>query len=360
MQSIDIIDKGIEEKLHLGAQIYVWKDNSVIINEAVGSIRENTPLLKDHIMPWMSCSKMIVATGLAILWERGQLDYNWPVANIIPEFGCKGKEAITFTHLLTHTGGFRVLTGPWEKMTKDELIAGICNLPLEKDWVPGKTAGYHVHTSWMILGEVILRITGKAPEDFIRDEIFLPLEMKTSFLAVPNDFYSANESIIAPFFNTSVESCREQRDKFHNSACPCKPGGSGRGPVSELANFLHMLNNGGSFGSARILQQTTVDMITRPFRKGMHDKSFMHIIDWGLGFMVDSKKYNQPTQPYSFGPGCSENTFGHNGNQSSAGYVDKTNNVIIAFAFNGMPGEPKHQVRINELNEAIYKDLGLL
>ena len=75
--------------------------------------------------------------------------------------------------------------------------------------------------------------------------------------------------------------------------------------------------------------------------------------------MIDSKQY-QEEYPYSFGPGCGEESFGHNGNQSSAAYVDPENELVVCFAFNGLPGEEKHQVRLQALNEAIYKDLDIL
>jgi len=74
--------------------------------------------------------------------------------------------------------------------------------------------------------------------------------------------------------------------------------------------------------------------------------------------MIDSKCHNR-SYPYSFGSYCSEETFGHNGNQSSAAYVDPEHDLVVCFVFNGMPGEYEHNKRLKAMNDAIYTDLDL-
>jgi CubicO group peptidase (beta-lactamase class C family) len=92
----------------------------------------------------------------------------------------------------------------------------------------------------------------------------------------------------------------------------------------------------------------------------MFDETFRHIMDWGLGFMVNSNRYGANTVPYGFGKHASDETFGHSGSQSSVAFADPTHRLVVAWVCNGMPGERKHQARAREINSAIYEDLNLV
>jgi len=81
-------------------------------------------------------------------------------------------------------------------------------------------------------------------------------------------------------------------------------------------------------------------------------------MDWGLGLMLSSYR-KADNAPYGFGRYASRSAFGHGGNQSSIGFCDPENELVVAWVANGMPGEKAHQQRNRAINEAIYQDLGL-
>ena len=137
-----------------------------------------------------------------------------------------------------------------------------------------------------------------------------------------------------------------------------RPGGSGRGPVRQLGRFYEMLLAEGVRGGVRILSPQTVEALTAGHRIGMFDETFRHVIDWGLGFILASNRYGPDTLPYGYGPYCSRRTFGHSGYQSSTAFCDPERDLVVAWAANGTPGEPRHQARLVALNAAIYEDLG--
>ena len=99
--------------------------------------------------------------------------------------------------------------------------------------------------------------------------------------------------------------------------------------------------------------------MTARHRVGMYDQTFRHVVDFGLGFIVNSAMYGVDTVPYGYGPHASPRAFGHSGAQSSVGMADPEHGLVIAVAFNGMPGEARHHARIREVLAAIYEDLGL-
>ena len=350
---------GITAGLHLGGQVYVSRANEVLADFGCGVSQPGVPVTASLLHPWMSASKPLAAVGIAQLMERGRLQLDDPVVRFIPEFGRQGKAPITLRHILTHTGGFRgqrreIPGTPWDK-----IIADLCAMPLEAGWVPGAKAGYHVATSWFILGEVIRRIDGRGYAEYVRDEICLPLGMKNTWVGMTQAQFAANESQMGRMYLTEKGACVPRPWHTAEFCCWVSPGGGGCGPIRELGRFYETLLSGGANASGRILQPETVSLLTRRHRQGMFDETFQHQIDWGLGFIVNSSKYGPQSVPYSFGLHASPDTFGHGGFQSSCGLADPQQQLVIAVLLNGTPGEARHSKRIRLINSAIYEDLGL-
>jgi CubicO group peptidase (beta-lactamase class C family) len=137
------------------------------------------------------------------------------------------------------------------------------------------------------------------------------------------------------------------------------PGGNGYGPVRELGRFYEMLLGRGSFRSQRLLLPQTVDLFTSRQREGMVDATFKHVLDWGLGFIVNSSRYGVETAPYGYGHHASPVTFGHSGYRSSAAFADPVHDLAVVVAFNGTPDNDRHERRIRAVLDAVYEDLGL-
>ena len=83
-------------------------------------------------------------------------------------------------------------------------------------------------------------------------------------------------------------------------------------------------------------------------------------MDWGLGFIVNSAIYDQPTLPYAYGPHASRRTYGHSGYKSSTAFADPENRLVVAIATNGTPADQDHLDRMETLCAAVYEDLGIV
>ena len=342
------IDDGIGT-LQLGALVQVVLGGMEVANLAIGEARAGVPMTTDRMIIWWSMTKATIAVAIAQLWERGEVDLDDRVAAHVPEFGVKGKEALTIRHLLTHTGGFRGgdrVKGEW-----DALVAGICDVPLEPGWVPGETAGYHLQGSMTILGEVVRRADGRAFEQYIRDEVFLPLGMPDCWVGVPLEEQPRYAGRIGTMHDMKPEVPR-QRDELDtpDQLRRCWPGGGGRGPLSQLTRLYQALLGRGELDGVRILSPQTVEAITSPHRVGIYDKTFGVVNQWGLGLQVDS---------YLMGPHCSRRSFGHGGAYSSNSFADPEHGLAVAVQCNGMPTVVPHQQRFHRIFKALYEDLGL-
>ncbi len=355
-----LIDQGIQAGHHLGAQVYISRNGNVATDAAFGEVRPGTPMATDSIQTWMSATKPIAAVAFAQQWELGRLDLDRPVADVIPGFAQGGKETITPRQLLTHTSGFRASRFKSPGVPWDDIIAAICATPLEPDWTPGERAGYHIHSSWFILGELVRIASHKPPSDYYRQHIFEPLGMTDSWIGMPADYYQDNADRIGQMPRTTRGTTLPSGFDQQRWCTDCRPGGSGYGPARELGRFYEMLLNAGELNGTRIIEPETVDLFTDRHRVDMYDHSFKHIIDWGLGFIPNSAKYGKDTVPYGYGPHASGQTFGHSGYQSSVAFADPTHGLAVAIVFNGMPGDTAHHKRIYTVLGSLYEDLGLV
>jgi len=346
---------GLQKGLHTGIQIYVSHQGETVADTGVGEARPGVPMTADTINLWLSAGKPLTAMAIARLWEQGKLDLDDQVTRFIPEFGTRGKEPITILHLLNHTAGFRPVETGWPELNWQETLQRICESPLEENWQIGKTAGYHVTSSWFILGEILQRITGVSYPRAMRELILEPLGMSHSWLGMTPEEFAQHQSDIAYVY---------QREKGEmlltdwHEAPRCitpSPGGNARGPIRELGWFYECLLNEGM----PLFEPQTVETMSTRHRIDEFDLTLQHKVDYGLGFIVNSNRYGAQTVPYGFGEAASETTFGHGGSQSSIAFADPEKELVVAVVANGRPGEPKHQRRAKEINDAIYADLGL-
>jgi CubicO group peptidase (beta-lactamase class C family) len=406
-RTVAALERGVADGLHVGAQVYVSRHGAVVGDFGIGLARPGVPMRPDTVMLWLSCTKPVAAVAAAQLWERGLLDLDDRISRHIPEFGTKGKAAITVRHILTHTAGFRGLLGNWEDRPWDQVIAAVCDARLEPGWMPGRTAGYHVATSWYVLGELVRRLDGRPFERYVREAIFEPVGMRDSWVGMPPARYREYGERIGWMHRT--DGAEPRADNYLDTEAgiaQCRPGSNGHGPARELGRFYEMLLNHGTTprlpplppgesrgegegrsavegenlanqspptsaltltlsrgewrqSGAAIVSPQTVEAITAPHRVGLFDETFKHTMDWALGFIVNSARYGPDTVPYGFGPHASDRAFGHGGAQSSVAFADPEHGLAAAVICNGTPGEAKHQRRIRQVLASVYEDLGL-
>ncbi len=354
-----VLEDGIRAGLHLGAGIFIALDQNILADTAIGENRPGELLTSDAILPWLSSGKPLTAVAVAQMQEQGWLDWDDFVARFIPEFAQLGKEPITIRQLLTHTGGFRAADKIPADLSWEETIAAICATPIEPGWFPGEKAGYHVSSSWFILAEILRRLDGRSFEQYLRDEILLPCGMTHAWNGMPAEAIHRDQLLLGMIYRT--DRTPAALDPFLNSPnelMRCRPGSNARGRVSDLGLFYEMLLQHGMSEKTgrRVLRPETVDALTTRRRIGLFDQTFQHVIDWGMGFMVNSNRHG--AAPYGFGAHASEETFGHSGSQSSCAFADPPRRLVVAWMCNGMPGERRHQQRARALNTAIYEDLG--
>jgi len=364
-----LIQQGIEDQLHRGAQVCVSIHGEVVEQLALGQASPDHAMTDDSIALWMSSGKPITATAIMQLVEQGELELDDAVAHYLPTFAAHGKTDITLRHLLTHTAGIRTARFKYPQDDWGTIIAAICDA--QPEWEAGQAGGYHTQTTWFLLGELVHLVDGRTIDQYVREEIFLPLGMNDSWLGMTPQIYRAYEQAgkLLDMPNTAAgEPKPSPMTRLDWSTRP-RPGGNCMGPIRQLVTFYEMLLQRGERDGTRILQPDTVAQMTRRQRTDMLDRTFKQTVDWGLGLAINSAHHAPKTPggktawhriPYGYGPRASRDTFGHGGAQSSIAFADPKHQLAVAILLNGMPGEAKHQQRINPILEALYQDLQLV
>jgi CubicO group peptidase (beta-lactamase class C family) len=358
-RTLDELERGIAARLHLGGQLYVSRSGESLADAGFGEARPGAGMTRRHRMLWLSATKPVAAVAIAMLWERDVLGLDDPVARHLPEFGAGGKQDITIRHLLTHTAGIRMLDTGWPERSWDEIVARICARPIEPGWVPGRRAGYHLASSWFVLGELVRRLDGRPFERFVREEIFAPLGLTECSIGVPAEELAGLRDLIAPMYASREGELAPAGLTADLQLTAPSPGANGCGPLAELGALYETLLGGGSRRGARILRPQTVEAMVARHRVGLVDQTFKTRLDWGLGVIVNSAHYGEAKVPYGYGPHAGPRAYGHSGARSSAAFADPDAALVVALAVNGLPEDETHRARFERLTAAIYEDLGL-
>ena len=224
---------------------------------------------RDTIVNVYSTTKTMTALTALLLADRGQLDFDAPVASYWPEFAANGKAAIKVSHLMSHAAG---LSGFDEKITPDVLydwdrITGLLASQAPW-WEPGTQPGYHAITQGYLVGEVVRRITGKSLGTVFRDEIAGPLgadfhiglsaehDARTGELIPPVQSLGAavnGGDISRRTMGNPALTALEPRTRAWRQAEI--PAAGGFGNARSVAQIQSILANGGVAGGKRIMSE---------------------------------------------------------------------------------------------------------
>jgi D-alanyl-D-alanine carboxypeptidase len=136
-----------------------------------------TPVTERTMFEIGSISKSFTAICLVRRWERGELDLDVEVANLLPWFPLEG---ITVHHLLSHTGGLPCSLGDPPSPGFEVLMLA------ESARAPAGERFWYSNVGYQALGFVLERLTGEPFADTYRREIFAPLALEHTEPVITN------------------------------------------------------------------------------------------------------------------------------------------------------------------------------
>jgi len=269
-----------------------------------------------------SMTKAITSTAAMQLVERGKLELDRPIRELLPELAAakvlEGFDAggepklrparrdVTLRHLLTHTAGFAYdiwspdLIRYQERMGIPGVIS--CqNLALTTPLLfdPGEKWNYGINIDWV--GKAVEKVSGQNLEDYFRDNIFAPLGMRDTAFKLGTGQRARLAGMHARQPDGSLQQMEfelPQEPEFHMG------GGGLYGTAGDYLKFQQMFLHEGRHNGAQVLEPETVrlmvrnhigDLDVRLLETAMppysNDAEFFPgmIKKWGLGFMISTE-----------------------------------------------------------------------
>ncbi len=232
------------------------KEN-VILEQTFGfaDINNNTPISEYSMFTFYSLSKPLCAIGLMKLYEKGLVDLNAHPSKYVPE--AKGfDERVTIHMLLNHTSGLPDFetTPEFKEKHKTGYYGSLRNhLQIIKDYPisfePG-TEHKYTNINFILCALIIENLSGQAYSDYMKNEVFEPLGMKTA--VVDNEIKSI-ENRVKGYDLLNGEPV--EVEKSHNWLF-------GAGDIVGTVNDVYCLNR--AIKNCKLLNKETWDKILTP------------------------------------------------------------------------------------------------
>ncbi len=359
------IGADVEAERYDGAVVLVARAGRVALHEAIGWTDRATRrrAARDDVFSIFSVTKALTTAAVLVRVDRGELALTTPVADVLPEFGNRGKQRVTVAQLLSHTAG--IAAGlpalPIEMLGNlDAYVAAACRQPLET--TPGSVVHYSALTAHALLGEVVRRIDGgtRRFRDVLDADVLAPLGMRDTSLGLRADLAKRKVPIVvrdrAPgvFEPEMLESLN-----VIVTADSEMPAASAVSTVADLFRFAEMLRREGELDGQRVLAPSLVRLaITN--QTGDRPNGFYAFAceerGWdpfpaniGLTFFLRG----QGTFPTYLGTTSSPRTFAGLGAGSSMFWVDPERDLTFVILTAGLMEETRNLERCQRLSDLV-------
>lgn len=302
-----------------GAVVVVVHDDAVVFRKAYG-LRAKSPseeaMTLDTIFDMASITKPVAtATSIHILIEEGKLRPSDKVAKHWPEFAVNGKQDVTVEQCLLHTTGLTADNSINDY--KDGRAAALKNVAALKLEAPAGTRFRYSDVGFIVLGELVHRISGMPLEEFAAKRIFEPLKMTDA------SYLPKSKDRVAP---TGLREKEIIRAAVHDPRAFAMDGVAGHaglfGTADDLVKYCRMLLRGGELDGVRILSPLGVKKFTEPHALPASGQR-------SLGWDVDTSFTAQRGELFPAGDG-----FGHTGFTGTSVWIDPPTKTAIIILSN--------------------------
>jgi methyl acetate hydrolase len=280
-------------------------------------------LKPDSIFSIASMTKAIAATAAMQLVERGKIQLDEPASKHLPELGmaqvlhgydAAGKpilrppvKPVTLRHLLTHTSGFAYDTWNQEMFDYVQKVGNAVPVGMPAPltplvFEPGTRWQYGYSMDWA--GKLVEAVSGQTLEQYMQTHILQPLGMKDTSYIMMADKY---DRVVSVYQKQPDGTMQENPRKLPPPPKAYNGGGGLYSTTADYVRFMQMILNHGRAGKDRVLEAKTVEMMSTnqigelgagrlktfiPQRSADVDLHPSAIDKWGLGFLINTKAYD--------------------------------------------------------------------
>jgi len=348
-----LVEKDIADKKLPGAVVLIGHKGKIVFRKAFGN-RALVPTIEkmtlDTIFDVASLTKPVAtATSIMILVERGQLRLNDTIGKFIPEIEDENAKRVTIQQLLTHVSGYAPDFDLREKWTGREGM--LAALKKERLRQPAGMKFVYSDIGFIVLAEIIERVSQNFPDKFAFENVFLPLKTsKTGFyggisaadtefgnLIAPTENIKGQQNYLgSKFEGGETEGNRILRGEVHDPTSYRMNGVAGHAGLfstaDDLARYCQMLLNGGILDGKRILSAGSVARMTAPVVVSEDGATR------GLGWDINTSFSSNRGELFPLG------SFGHTGFTGTSVWIDRLSQTFVVFLSNRVHPDGKGDV----------------
>ncbi len=307
-RAFQVLEDGITQKAFPGASVAITHSGKLVALKALGRFTyepESPPVTTESVFDLASVSKVVATTTMAmILYDRGLLDLEAPVAGILPEFAGEDKRrnTVSLRMLLAHSSGLPA----YEKLylravTREELLRLAFAVPLRYE--PGSHAEYS-DIGFILLGLALERIAQESLDLFCKREFFGPLGMLQTTFNPPAGW----KSEIPPTADDRTFRKRIIQAEVQDENASVLGGVAGHAGVFSAAKDVAIFSQALLGGGASILRPDTVALFTR---RELSPPGTSRALGW-----------DTPSTPSQSGKYFSPSSYGHLGYTGTSLWID--------------------------------------
>lgn len=350
-----LFEREINAERIKGASLLVEHKGSLEFRNVYGSDQE------DSIYKIYSMTKPITTVAAMILYERGLIDLFDPVSDYLEGFRhmqvatAKGlveaKTPITLRQLLNMTSGLvypgtgseperimeeirislheRAVSG--EKLSNLDIINALAKAPLL--FHPGE--GWRYGISADVIGGVVEAVTGLPYGEFLKKEIFEPLEMKdTGFFVEESKIHRLARMYSRTEEQGRLKEADEAALAWLNLYAPARPpyiesgGGGLYSTLEDYSHFVRMLAAGGSYQGRQIIGRKTIDYISA---QQLNDQQMTWIDFGGMDGYGYGNFMRVMLNPAEAGSNGSKGEYGWDGLPGTYFFIDPAENLSFIY-----------------------------
>ncbi|GAB4378157.1 MAG: glycoside hydrolase family 3 N-terminal domain-containing protein [Calditrichia bacterium] len=358
-----LIETAIQKGIFPGAVLFIALKQKIIYWQAYGYFdfpeknQSVLPVEPETCYDLASLTKVLATTPAILkLVDRGELSLNEPLVNFYPSLKNQPLGEATVADLLAHQAGLI----HWKPFypnyhSASEIIHDI--LTDELVYPPGKSSRYS-DLGFILLGDIIQRVSDLPLEVFCRDYIFQPLALNSlHFRPVsatlpkkPTEALPARKEL-RKYPPTGFDPFRQRtlQGEVNDTNCFVIGGVAGHaglfGHAGDVAAIGQLFLNKGIYNARRFLKYETAHQAVRKYNPTLSNRA--------LG-------WDTPDPESSSGQYFSTESFGHLAYTGPSIWVDTREQIIMVFLCNSTHPQPKpDQMKTfrPELHNQLFREL---
>ena len=295
LENLDFyIEKSMEQWQVPGLAIAIVKDDKVIFHKGFG-IRDINKIDKvDEYTQFAIASntKAFTAHALGLLVQEGKISWDDPVLKYLPDFQLYDPQVtrkIVIRDLLSHRSGLGTWAGDWvwwgSTYSREEMMYRIRYIEPASEF---RTTYHYNNLMFLVAGQIIPIVTGKSWDEFLKERLFLPLNMKLTNTSIKDLDMSGNvaiphsiregQTVSVPYVNVDISG----------------PAGSINSCTADMVNWLRLQLQMGEYEGKQLMNGEIVSETRKPHimvpvsAAAKRTNPYSHFGAYGLGwFLLD-------------------------------------------------------------------------